>query len=84
MLLACGARQILENMEFVLLCSSMFGIPLLGFILPLIDDWRLVMQVNIRQSFFHQSFAAAFITKLPNFFTAKVFYHTVSLFRGRY
>jgi len=44
----------------------MFGIASFGFILLLIDDWQLAMQVNIRQSFFRQSFAAAF---LPKFFT---------------
>ena len=43
------------------------------FILLLIDDWRLTMQVNICQRFFRQSFAAAFS---PNF-TANVFYHMV-------
>jgi len=72
----------LKNMEFVLLCSSMFGIDLFGFVLPqiihppdiqsmvllLIDDWQLAMQVNIRQNSFHQSFAAAF---LPNFLPPK-------------
>jgi len=51
-----------------------FEIALFGFILLLIVYWRLAMQVNIRQSFFHQSFAAAFS---PNFFTAKVSYRTV-------
>jgi len=44
----------------------MFGIDLLGFVLLLIDDWQLAIQVNIRQSFFCQSFAAAFS---PTFFT---------------
>jgi len=50
--LAHGTRQILENTEFILLCSLMFGIDLIGFVLLLINDWRLVMQVNIRHSFF--------------------------------
>jgi len=68
MLLTHGTRQILENMEFILLCSQMFGIALFGFVLLLIDDWRLVMQVSIRQSFFHQSFAASFS---PKFFTVQ-------------
>jgi len=74
-LLAHGARQILENTKFVLLCSSMFGIPLFGFILLLIDDWRLVMQVNINQSFFtnplQQPFHQTFL--LAKFFTIR--YH---------
>jgi len=74
MLLARGTRQILENTEFVLSCSSMFGIALFDFVLLLIDDCQLVMQVNICQSFFHQSFAAAFSS---NFFITKVFHSTV-------
>jgi len=52
-LLARGTRQILKNMEFVLLYSLMFGIDSFGFVLLLIDDWRSQsMQVNICQSFF--------------------------------
>jgi len=59
-------------MEFVLLFSLMFSIAWFGFVLLLINDcvlllihdWRLAMQVNIHQSFFSQSFRAAF---LPNF-----------------
>jgi len=47
----------------------MFEIASFGFVLLLIDDWQLAMQVNICQSFF-ESFAAAFS---PNSFTAKIF-----------
>jgi len=53
---------------------DVFGIASISFILLLIDDLRLLIQFNIRQSFFPQSFAAAF---LPNNFIAKVFYCTV-------
>jgi len=42
----------------------MFGIALFGFVLLLIDDWRLVMQVNICQSFFRQCLAVALFAKL--------------------
>jgi len=69
-LLARGTRQILKNTEFVLLCSSMFGIDSFGFVLLLIDDWQLAMQVNIRQSFFanplQQPFRQTFLP--PKFF----------------
>jgi len=62
-----------KNTEFVLLCSLMFGIDSFGSLLQLIDDWPLAMQVNIRQSFFRQSFAAAFSPNflLPKFFTIR-------------
>jgi len=62
--IACGTRQILKNTEFVLLCSSMFEIASFGFVLLLIDDWQLVMQVNIRQSFFCQCLVVTFFAKL--------------------
>jgi len=54
----------MENTEFVLLCSLMFGIASFGFVLLLINEGRLVMQVNIRQSFFHQYLAVALFAKL--------------------
>jgi len=58
----------------------MFGIASLGFVLLLIDDWQLMMQVNICQSFC-QSFAAAF---LPKYFTAKVLYCMVYMYVVKY
>jgi len=70
--LACGTR----NSGKYGVCFIMFEIASFSFILLLINDWRLVMQVNIHQSFFCQSFAAAFS---PNFFTAKVFYCMVCI-----
>jgi len=73
MLLACGTTQILKNMEFVLLCSSIFGIDSFGFVLLLIDGWRLAIQVNIHQSFFinplQQPFRQTFLP--PKFFTVQ-------------
>jgi len=67
MLLARGTRQILENMEFILLCSLMFGIDLFSFVLLLIDDWRCkstfaklffakLFFANPLQQPFHQNF----------------------------
>jgi len=77
---ARGTRQILKNTELVLLCSSMFGIDLFGFVLLLINDWQLVMQVNIHQSFFanplQQPFYQTFL--LPKFFTVQ---HTSIIMR---
>jgi len=65
-----------ESTEFVLLYSSMFGIASFNFILLLIDDWQLAMQVNIRQSFFanplQQSFRQNFLP--PKFFTTYTVY----------
>jgi len=71
--LARGTRQILENTEFILLYSLMFEIDSFSFVLLLIDDWQLVMPVNICQSFIHQSFVAAFSPKflLPKLFTVR-------------
>jgi len=63
MLLARCIRQ-MENTEFVLLCSSMFGIASFSFVLLLINEGRLAMQVNVRQSFFRQCFAVALFAKL--------------------
>jgi len=52
-------------MEFVLLCSSMFGIALFGFALLLIDDRRLAMQLSQHlPKFFCQCLAVALFTKL--------------------
>jgi len=42
----------------------MFGISSFGFVLLLIKDWQLAMQVNIRQSFFHQCLEVALFAKL--------------------
>jgi len=57
-------------MEFILLCALMFRIASFGFVLPLINDWELAMQVNICQSFFanplQQPFPQTFL--LPKFF----------------
>jgi len=60
-LIACGTRQILKNMEFILLCSSIFVIALFSFILLLIDDWRCkstftkLLQQPFHQTFYHPS-----------------------------
>jgi len=64
-LLAYGTRQILENTEFVLLRSSMFGIASFSFVLLFIDDWQskttFIKVFNPLQQlfvklFYHQSF----------------------------
>jgi len=49
-----------------------FGIASLGFVLLLIFDWRC--KSTFAKVFFAKPCKAAFS---PNFFTAKVFYHTV-------
>jgi len=53
----------------------MFGIVSFGFVLLLIDGWKLAMQVNIRQSFFRQYLAVALFAKL---FDCQSFYYTVA------
>jgi len=63
MLLAHGIRQ-METMELILLCPLIFGIALFSFVLLLINEGRLAMRVNIRQSFFHQCLAVALFAKL--------------------
>jgi len=64
-LLAHGTRQILENTEFVLLCSSMFGIVLFSFVLLLINDRWLAMYVSQHSpKFFLPMPAVALFAKL--------------------
>jgi len=59
------------NTELVLLL--MFGFASFGFVLLLIDDWQLAIQVNIRQSFLPILCSSLF----AKFFCHHCFYHTV-------